>query len=239
MIAPALLLVLAASGGRGYVVDPPLPKATIAVFGDSIYSGVQGVMISSKLDQSLPEGYVAVNQAVSGTTAHEIATRMITIMDTACLGGPCGTYVIGGPVNTLKSDDFIWETDDNYIVQYALHGVGPILGIMDGIDKIHNRHPKAKVIAVGVLHYAGCQPGMCSPLSLVRAKERVEAYNAAFLAECDARPWLRCTSPAAEFEDPENPGHLRPDLVSDDGLHPNGEGHGQLTLRIREKRIWP
>lgn len=240
MLNVVFAFVLAAAPGRGYAVQSPLPKASIGVFGDSIPAGVGGTAVSQQLDSLLPVGYVGINQAVSGFTAHQIATRVMAEAATACLGEPCGTYVVQGGVNTLKGGEYAAEVDDALVADRALNGDGgALLGIMDAVDWLHATYPRATLLAVGVLPYKGCDPVVCPPLVNVRPGERAALYNAAFLQACAARPWLRCVSPYDDFEDPAQPDWLRPDIMHADGIHLLSAGHLELAASIKALRRWP
>jgi hypothetical protein len=237
MIALSLAILLAASPGRGTAVSTPTPMASVGVDGDSMMDGVCGTAVSLHLDAALPAGYVAINNAVSGHTAHQIATRIIANAATACLGEPCGTYVVEGGVNTLKQGIYDEEPDDAVVADIALNGDGAeVLGIMDGVDYLRAQYPNATILAVGVFPYASCTQVVCG--TLVRPQARADAYSVAFLAECAARPWLRCANFYSAYEDPENPGNLRPDIACEDGSHMTTAGRVELADDIKAMRTW-
>jgi hypothetical protein len=237
VIVHMLVLTLLAGGGSGRPVQRNLPKKTVGCPGDSIFAGACGTSVCSELGLLLPAGYVEVNKAVSGETAHQIATRMISEAPTACLGEPCGTYAGNGAVNTLKEAGNA-GLSDAAAAELALYGDGAsVLGIMDGWDWIHANYPRATKIATGVLPYGGCDGATCPPPGFVRPGERAAAFNAAFLAACAARPWLRCISPYDAFEDPQNQDRLLPAIACADGIHLNG-GHDDLARLLKATRAW-
>lgn len=213
-----ILALLLAGAGRGYRIAPPLPKATVSCWGDSIFAGACGTQPCAALkDDHLPGAYAYATKAMSGEMADQIAHRIISEAATACLGEPCATYAVNGGVNTLKSAD-VAVTPDADTVAYALSGDGAtVLGMLDGVDWIHATYPRANVILFGVLPYAGCDNATCP--SLVNPGNRARLYNAAMLSACASRPWLRCLAPYSAFEDPQNPDHGNPSMVCADGIH--------------------
>lgn len=232
-----LALLLAAAPGRGYAVAHPLPTATVSCRGDSIFAGACGEPICYELGLLLPSGYSETNDAHSGETADQIAHRAIAEAGTTCFGGPCGTYAFNGGVNTLKIADYA-EWTDAAVAAMALYGDGAeVLGMMDAVDFIHTAYPHAAVLEAGVLPYAGCDDATCP--SKQRPGFRAAAFNAALLDACAARPWLKCVSPYASFEDPDNPDHLNPAISCADGIHLLPGGHAQLASAVHGLRTWP
>src|SRR5512144_1134337 len=120
---PSLLLALLLTlpHGRGGRITHPVPNASVGVFGDSIAAGACGSPLDYQLGLLLPGGYLHTNSAHSGETADQIAQRVLSEAATACLGEPCGTYVLEGGVNTLKSAGFDL-TADATVADYALNG---------------------------------------------------------------------------------------------------------------------
>lgn len=235
---PALLLALLLTlpHGRGGRITHPVPKATLSAFGDSIAAGACGSPLDYQISLLLPAGYVHKSNAHAGETADQIAKRVLSEAATACLGEPCGTYVLEGGVNTLKSTGFDL-TPDADVAAYALNGDdASVLGMMDAVDNLRTAQPYSAVILVGVLPYAGCDALTCP--SLVRPGNRAALYNAALLAACAARPWLKCVSPYADFEDPDAPDYLKPAIACTDGIHLLTAGHAQLAAAVHAARRW-
>lgn len=225
-----------AGPGRGRAIQRGLPKATVGCFGDSIFAGACGQSVCYQLGLRLPPGYVETNLAVSGETAHQIATRVMAEAATACLGEPCGTYFMNGGVNTLKEAGNAGLSDDD-VADLALNGGdGSMLGMLDAIDYLHSTYPRAGVGISGVTPYAGCDNATCP--SLVRPGPRAAAYNARLLEACAARPWLMCTFPYAALEDPENSDHIRPAIACADGIHLLVGGHEAIAGMLYALRTW-
>jgi hypothetical protein len=189
-----------------------------------------------ELGTLLPVGYVEANMAVSGETAHQIATRVMAEAATACVGEPCGTYFVNGPANTLKDAGNAVLTDAA-VAEVALNGDGgSLLGMLDAVDYLHVTYPRATVGIAGVTPYAGCDMATCP--SLVRPGPRAAAYNVALLAACTARPWLLCTFPYDTLEDPEEADHIRPDIACPDGIHLLVGGHAEIAALLYALRTW-
>lgn len=237
VIAQALIAVALAGVGRGYAVERGLPPATVACFGDSIYAGAGGEQVCFLLGQLLPDGYVETNKAVSSETANQIAHRVIAEASTACVGEPCGTYWLNGALNTLKHVAHA-ALADAAVAQFALHGDGEsVLGIMDGADWLHEEYPRAVIGVAGVTPYGGCNLATCP--SLIRPGPRAEAYDAALRAACALRPWLLCSFPYRQLEDPQNPSRLRHAIAHPDGIHLLIGGHAELAAMLYALRMWP
>lgn len=239
-LALAVVLFLAsgaqAGAGRGRAIQRNLPKATVGCAGDSIFAGACGQPVCYELGLLLPVGYVETNLAVSGETAHQIATRAMAEAATACVGEPCGTYEFNGAVNTLKGPANA-AMSDAAVVELALNGDGAaILGMMDAVDHIHAAYPRARVGISDVTPYAGCNEATCP--SLVRPGPRAAAYNARLLEACAVRPWLMCAFPYAALEDPGNANHLRQDIACADGIHLLAGGHAEIATALYALRAW-
>jgi hypothetical protein len=143
--------------------------------------------------------------------------------------------VVEGGVNTLKNPAYDLDADAA-VVDYALNGDDfSVLGILDGVDYLHQTYPYAPIILIGVLPYAGCDSLTCP--SLVRPIQRATLYNAAMLSACAGRPWLMCTSPYSGFEG-STPGHLQTSLACEDGIHLKVPGASLLASYVWAVRLW-
>jgi hypothetical protein len=235
-------VLLAAGVGRGYAPQQPIQPASIAGFGDSIFAGACGTPVAAALGELLPVGYVEETRAIAGENAHQIYVRAFNESGIACLGGPCGAYIVNGGVNTLKDPSFD-GTAPEVVAEIALYGLGECAaevdyscGMLDVVDLIHFIHPYATVILTGVLPYGGCDALTCP--SLVDPVARASAYNAVMAEECAARTWLRCVYPYAAFEDPNSPGRLRLDVACQDGIHLLPDGHAELASMVKAVHHW-
>jgi lysophospholipase L1-like esterase len=188
----------------------------------------------------LPTGYVVVNLGASGETAHQIAARVLEGAATACVGEPCGTYVLEGGVNTLKSATYAASAAET-VAAVALEGDGGSdgaddRGMIDAADFLRATYPTAQVLLVGVLPYAGCDVATCP--SLVQPAARASAYNTALLTACASRPWLTCILPYAALEDPSQPDYLLPAYACADGIHLVNAGSAALAASIYSTGSW-
>lgn len=216
----------------------PGRPAAVGCFGNSIYAGACGEPVCAVLKSNyLAAGYAQVSHARSGETADQIAHRIQSEAATACFGVPCGVWAVEGGVNSLKLADFGADALPAVVANYALNGDDhEVLGMLDAVDWLHIVYPRSKVLLSGVLPYAGCDSATC-PI-LIDPGPRARAYNTAMLAACAARPWLTCTSPYEDFEDPDNPDHLKPMLACPDGIHLLTSGHNQLAATAYGATLW-
>lgn len=244
MIPSLLLVVLGGFGsfsgtGSAGGGSAPLRAPIVAFYGDSLVQGVcSGTAPPVALDGLLRADYVVINRGVSGETAHEIAERVISGAATACLGEPCGTYILEGGVNTLKHGAFN-EASTTTVVGVALNGDGGAddahdLGMLDAADHLRATYPRAQVLAVGVLPYAGCTICGINPSPGARAA----AYNAALVSACASRPWLTCLVPYDDFEDPQNADRLLPAYACEDGSHLINAGSAALAQEVYDAGTW-
>lgn len=242
--------------GRHGTGEAERPR-TIACYGDSITQGAGApIPYPAALDGLLPggtaQGYFVSNEGISGETAHEIYKRVVSASEgigssSACLGTSCGFYVVQGMVNTLKGAGFNGSAASE-VASVALNGSTAIAsgacntaadndcGMLDSIDYLHAAHPRAKVFAIGVTPYAGCDNLTCP--NLVEPGARAAAANAGLLSECASRPWLTCIIPYDALEDPNNPDHLRPSMDSGDGIHPNNTGAAAIARSVFDSAVW-
>jgi lysophospholipase L1-like esterase len=252
MSAPYLLLALTlanpfakfpGSANRGSASSGVTRPATVAWYGDSITQGeCSGTAPPVALDALLPAGYSVQNLGVSGESAHEIYERVASGAATACVGEPCGHYVVQGAVNTLKAATYA-ASPAAAVASVALNGTGVCAvgtpdscGTLDSVDLLHANHPTARIFVVGVLPYAGCSALVCP--SLVAPGARAQAYNAALATACASRAWLRCVSPYASFEDEVQADHLRASIACADGIHLEDEGSAELAATVYSAATW-
>lgn len=223
--------------------SPPAPvPPTVSFYGDSLAFGLGSTTPPPlALQGILPPGYVVVNRGATGETAHQIASRSISGWATACLGEPCKVYVLQGGVNTLKHPDFN-AASTAAVAAAALtgnggacaSGVSHSCGMLDAADALHLSRPSAQIVIVGVLPFGVC--GICS--AAPDPGPRARAYNAALLEACASRPWLRCASPYAVFEDAQTPNALSSTYGSGDGIHLKNAGSAELAARVLAAGVW-
>jgi hypothetical protein len=217
------------SGGTGSASR----RTTYAWYGDSLTAGAcVSTPPPEVLEGLLGGGWDGTNRGVSGETADQIARRVEAGSATACLGEPCGYYVVQGAVNTLKSMAFNAEDTPEEVAFHALYGDVDEYGMADAVDHLLTARPTALVIWVGVLPYAGCNAMTCPVL--IEPTARAIAYNAAMAEACDDRPTVRCVFPYAEFDNPGNPGFLLPALDCGDGIHHSQAGANLYAADVRE-----
>lgn len=227
----------AGTGSSG--APPAVRPATVAFYGDSIAQGeCSGTPPPVALDGLLPSGYTVANKGVSGETAHQIATRVVASASTACIGEPCGTYVLQGGVNTLKHAAFD-SSATAAVADVALNGDGGSdgahdLGMLDAADHIRNAHPTARLLLLGVLPYGGCTICGTNP----NPGPRAAAYNAALLNACASRAWLTCLVPYEAFEDPASADRLRPEYACGDMIHLVNAGSAALAQTVYDGATW-
>lgn len=232
------------SSGSGATVR----SATVALYGDSIAAGAcSSTQPSTALDALLPAGYTVSNEGVSGETAHQIYTRVVSGttgvgVSTACLDSPCGHYIVQGGVNTLKTAGYA-GLSASAVAEIALSGVGECsvgtsdsCGTLDSVDYIHVTYPNARVFVIGVLPYASCSVAVCP--SLVDPGLRARTYNARLAEECATRSWLTCISPYDTFRDGETDNLSATYACVADGIHLKNEGSAELASQIYTSATW-
>lgn len=240
-------------GGSGAAGAGEAPRpSSIALYGDSLIEGAcSGTNPGAALDALLPggatQGYVVTNHGLAGETPHQIYARVVSATPgvgaaTACLGGVCGHYLVQGAVNTLKNATYA-ESTPAAVASIALNGAGVCsvavadsCGTLDSVEHLHAALPRARVLAFGVLPYAGCDVPTCG--TLVAPGERAAAYNAALREACSARPWLTCIIPYADFEDPAAADHLLPAYACEDGIHLVNAGSAELAAQVYAAATW-
>jgi hypothetical protein len=248
-----MLVGFGVTGGRGGETSAESRRsATVGWYGDSI---TQGACSSSappaRLDVQLAAagkpGYVVTNAGVSGETAHQISARAQAGSATACIGEPCGHYVVQGAVNTLKSAAHN-ALSVAAVAQLALHGASAsssgtcatgtpdACGTMDTVDYLHSTHPGARIFAIGVLPYASCDAGTCP--SLVDPGERAREYNRILRVECASRPWLTCVMPYDTFKEPGTDNLSSTYACEADYIHLNDVGSEQLASEVLNSGRW-
>lgn len=218
--------------------------ATVGWYGDSITQGsCSGTPPPTALDALLPAGYSVQNLGIAGETAHEIYVRVRSGAATACVGEPCGHYIVQGAVNTLKSPGYA-ALSASAVASIALNGTGSCdtgvsdsCGTMDSVDYVHATYPNARVFVIGVLPYAGCSPVVCP--SLVEPGLRARTYNADLSTACAARSWLTCVLPYSAFEDPEDPDHLSATYACEaDLIHLKDAGSAEFADQVYSAASW-
>ena len=107
---------------------------------------------------------------------------------------------------------------------------------MDSVDKLHALYPTARIFAMGVNPYAGCNFATCG--TLVEPGERAAAANAGLLSECASRAWLTCVITYDALEDPENADHLDDSVDSGDGIHPDNDGALIIAQAVYASATW-
>jgi hypothetical protein len=171
-----------------------------------------------RVGDGLP-GAVVKNRAQAGYTAQQISDRYFAEYATACNGSECGTVVVQGIVNTLKTGDAV----TGVVEQTGLTTMKAIV--------VHALQRGRRVVWVGPLPYASCDVATCP--SLVDPGQRAATYNALMAAECTTLqrqyPRLRCIIPYDAFENPTDtnndgvddapPDYLKTDFACSDGIH--------------------
>lgn len=258
MILPILLAATLANpfgafsgtGARGRG-ERPRPKS-VAMYGDSLIQGTcSGTPPPVALDALLPggttQGYTVDNKGVSGESAHAISVRVQSGASTACVSTTCGYYVVEGMVNTLLNATFAANTPAE-VAAIALHGASSAnsgtcdtgtahaCGFMDTVDWLHANKPNARIFAIGVLPYKGCDNITCP--SLVDPGERAAAANSGLQTECASRAWLTCILPYDDFEDPDNPDELLPAYACADEIHLVNAGSAALAQHVYDSSTW-
>lgn len=248
-----LVALLLAASGRGYHPHVPVQKATVGCYGDSLMQ-LGGLPPPNIIASLLPAGYTVQNLGVSGESADAIVRRIISGSATACIGEPCGTYVVEGVVNTLKQADFA-ETAADTVAEIGLNGTGGecspetigsapnnTCGMLDGVEYLHSTHPDAQIVMVGGIPYGSCDNVACP--SLVEPGPRMRSYNAKMAAACATRPWLRCVFVYEDFEVPHAIGEPHNDLLredyrySGDGIHLKEEGAAAFGTAMHAAGVW-
>jgi hypothetical protein len=115
---------VAGTGAGGSGAAPRSP--TVDWVGDSLTQGAcSSVAPPAVLDGLLPggasQGYVVTNAGHSGETPHQIHVRVRSEAATACVGGPCGHYIVQGMVNTLKNATYDASAAAD-VAAIAVHG---------------------------------------------------------------------------------------------------------------------
>lgn len=220
--------------------------------GDSLTQGAcSGTAPPAVLDGLLPggssQGYVVVNSGHSGETPHQIHIRVRSEAATACLGGPCGYYVVHGMVNILKN-----ATYDAYaaadVAAIAVHGssatnsgtcntsVTDDCGLMDTVDWLHTHQANARIFAIGMLPYASCDVGTCG--ILVEPGPRSVAADAALVAACSTRPWLTCIFPYNSFRDGTTHNLSPTYACASDFIHLKQAGSTEFARQVYASATW-
>jgi hypothetical protein len=239
----------ASGGSRAGSGSTVVRPATVAWYGDSITQGAcSSTPPPAALDGLLPAGYTVANEGIAGQTTHEIYTRIASAVvgvgaSTVCVGSPCGHYIVQGAVNTLKSAEYAESTAAS-VAAIALNGSGVCnvavadsCGTLDSVDLLHTTYPQARIYALGVLPYAGCDFVTCG--TLVEPGARAAAYNAALQTACASRPWLTCVIEYTAFEDPEAADHLKPPPDGcEDRIHLKDPLSAQLAQTVYDAGRW-
>lgn len=188
-----------------------LPNS-LGCFGDSLVAGACSVVnVCTRVAAGIPGvSYTnAQNWAVSGHTAQQIRDRYFANYATACNGEECGSVLVQGAVNTLKTPGAVTGEVEQQALDTMLEVVDHALG------------RGRRVVWLAVLPYASCDEITCPVL--VDAGARAREYNRLMAAACAsptrAGPRLKCVLPYTTFESSTTADYLDSQYACSDGIH--------------------
>lgn len=221
-VALLVVLLAATSASAQYVCSVPTDpvRPTFVGYGDSIMAGtLSGNSLPTIIRGLLPAGWYKVDAGVSGETALQISTRVLSTLTTVAGDVPIDVCLLEGMVNDIKGGAAVSgrvavdraRVSIDYMRSATMSFQGKTVPVC------------RRIIWVGVMPFAG----WAFDLNDAATQQRAKDVNAAMLSDCSSPPLstdprVRCVFPYVTFEDPSRPTYLKPPCDK----APNGTGDG-------------